>query len=98
MRVVRPVRVVVGKAGATDPEAARKGAALALFALMALVGVLAPEKPLFASLAFSAAWVGSLALGSGWYLVFLPAPFMLIGLGSVLYTFALVLTVLVALK
>jgi hypothetical protein len=93
-----PFDVVVSKAGAIDPEAARKGAALVLLALMALVGVLPREKPLFASLALSVAWVGSLVLGSSWYLVFLPPPFMLIGLGSVLYMFALVLTMLVALK
>ncbi len=76
-------------------EQRRSLTALALFALLALVGALVPwRRPLISAFILLIALAGSLTEKS-WYFLLVPyAPFTLIGIGSVLYLIAI--TVMVA--
>ena len=72
-----------------DAVPARMETALTMDALLApvsLVGVLLSLRSLFlATPVLLSAFVGSLVLGFGWYLVLLPSPLALIGVGGLLY-------------
>ncbi len=72
-----------------DAVPTRMETALTMHALLApvsLLGVLLSSRSLFlATLVLLAAFVGSFVLGFGWYLVLLPSPLALIGVGGLLY-------------
>ncbi len=71
----------------------------ALLAPVSLLGVLLSLRSLFlATPVLLSASVGSLVLGFGWYLVLLPSPLALIGVGGLLYGVSAVMMIVAGMR
>ncbi len=65
----------------------------ALFALLALLGVLLLRWPVVSALVLLVAFAGSFVAGFGWYFLLTPSPLALAGAGGLLYSVAAIITI-----